>query len=411
MLVVVIAAVAAGAVLLPRFMRTTVQVTKPVRGPVVQAFYATGTVQPQREYPIRAAVAGVLAEVKVDKGAAVKAGDVLAVIDDPERRFTLAKAEAELREKQQRCHPETSPVLREMDAKIASANALFDIAKREQERVERIGVGNGVTTVDVDRALDRVKTMSGEMESMKALRDTKRLELEREVAVAEAALREARQNVDLLTLRAPVDGVVLDRPTSQGTRVAINDVILRLADVTPEKLVMRAAVDEEDIAQVEVGQKVRMSLYAFAGRPFVGTVARIYDEADSNRRTFEVDVKITDPEKRLAPGMTGELAFIREEKAEATVLPASAARDKASAVLVVRNGVVERVTATFGLKSIERVELTSTLGPDELVIISPVGDEIVGRKVQTKLVDPAAAAGLDEGPKTPMKGVGVTSTR
>ena len=66
------------------------------------------------------------------------------------------------------------------------------------------------------------------------------LELERELQVAKAALDTANWNLEQQTLSRPIDGVVLDRPLSVGTRLAINDHVMRVADVRPEKLVMRA---------------------------------------------------------------------------------------------------------------------------------------------------------------------------
>src|SRR5205807_2030871 len=122
----------------------------------------------------------------------------------------------------------------------------------------------------------------------------------------------AEWNLDQQTLRAPVDGVVLDRPVALGTRVAVNDHVLSTADVRPENMVMRAQVDEEDITQVRVGpehpQVVKMSLYAFPNQSFEGTVTKVYDKADPDRRTFEVDVTLNAPHPKMAPGMTGELA-------------------------------------------------------------------------------------------------------
>src|SRR5262245_22996907 len=76
-----------------------VTVTEAVEGPVVQAFYSTGTVQPEREYPIKANVPGTVEEVKVDKGDRVKAKDVLAVVADPALRYQVDKAAAELKER------------------------------------------------------------------------------------------------------------------------------------------------------------------------------------------------------------------------------------------------------------------------------------------------------------------------
>lgn len=394
-IVLLLVALAGGAaVATPRLLRPTLDVTHPTRGPVVQAFYATGTLDPQREHPVRTSVAGTLRSVLVDRGDAVRRDQVLAEIDAPELQYALDRAEAELREKQQRRSEDTSPVLMEFDARISAADALLELAKREQARLEGLVANGGASTVDVDRASDRVKTLWSELESLRAQRKAKLLELQRELEVAEAAVSTARWNLEQTKLRAPVDGVVLDRPATRGTRVAVNDTILRVADVRPKSLVMRAAVDEEDIARVNPGQLVRMTLYAFPGRVFDGKVLRIYDEADASRRTFEVEIGIVEPDPRLAPGMTGELAFVLAEKRDATVIPAQAALE--DAVYVVRDGRLVRLPAQFGLRSVDRVEVLSELSESESVVISLVGPDREGQLVRTRWVDPRAANGLLE---------------
>src|SRR5262249_52049114 len=149
-----------------------------------------------------------------------------------------------------------------------------------------------------------------------------------------------------------------------------NDHLMQIADVRPEMLIMRAAVDEEDKADVKLGQAVRMTLYAFAGRNFQGKVEKIYDKADPDRRTFEVDVEMTDKSDAFAAGMTGELAFIIAEKERATVIPSQAVQS--GQVWIVRNGQIQPVETLLGLKSIERVEVLGGLQPSDEVIISPI---------------------------------------
>src|SRR5262245_25228103 len=92
----------AGGYLALRFARPVVTVTEAVEAPVVQAFYATGTILPVREYPIKTNMAGTIQEVRVDKGDSVKKGQVLAVVSDPESVFKQRQKEAELIEMQQR---------------------------------------------------------------------------------------------------------------------------------------------------------------------------------------------------------------------------------------------------------------------------------------------------------------------
>ncbi|MDQ3440286.1 MAG: efflux RND transporter periplasmic adaptor subunit, partial [Planctomycetota bacterium] len=315
---------AAAAYVALRFVRPVVTVSEAVEAPVVQAFYSTGTVQPQREYPIKSNVAGIITDVRVDKGDRVKKGDPLAIVADPERRFVADKTRAELLERQKRAEPKTSPVLKEFEARISAAQDILEIAKREEKRVSELVARNAASQRDLDQALDRMNVAWADLESWRAQSAAKQLELDRELQVAQAAVATAEWNLEQQTLKAPIDGVVLDRPIALGTRLAINDQVMRIADVAPANLVMRAAVDEEDVTKVRLDQDVRMTLYAFAGKILRGTVTRIYDQADEARRTFEVDVRLAEPSDRLAPGMAGELAFIMDAKEKAIAVPAQA---------------------------------------------------------------------------------------
>jgi HlyD family secretion protein len=391
---IAVVGVAAVSVLIYRWVRPEVTVTDAVEGPVVQAFYSTGTIQPDREFPIKSNVAGTITKMLVDKGDAVKAGQVLAFVSDPERELTLKKARAELAEKRQLADESTSPVLQEFDAKIEAIKDLLAIAEREQARVQAMLERSAGSQTDLDRAMDRVKTLWSEQQALIAQRATRRIQLLKDVEVASAAEAIAQWNVDQQTIKSPIDGVVLDRPVSLGTRLAVNDHIMQIADVRPENLVMRAAVDEEDIDKVHDAQFVRMTLYSFPGQVFNGRVEQIYDKADPERRTFEVDVKIEDRTDRLAAGMTGELAFVMAEKDRAQVVPAQAVQN--GAIWVVRKGKLHRSEVRIGLRSVERVELLDPLPPGDRVVISPIGDLQEGQSVRTAYMDPQTAAGLNK---------------
>jgi len=374
--------------------RPLVSVTDPIEGPVIQAFYSTGTIQPEREFPIKSNVPGTILRLPIDKGSHVRAGDEIAFVSDPERELMLRKCLAELSEKRQLAEPSTSPVLREFDAKISAMESLLAIAQREQDRVRSLMERSAGSQTDLDRSMDRVKTLWSELESFKAQKATRQLALRKDVDVAVATADIAQFNVGEQVIKSPVDGVVLDRPISLGTRVAVNDQITLIADVRPEKLVMRAAVDEEDIDKVHDAQFVKMTLYSFPGKVFEGKVVKVYDRADSARRTFEVDVQLIEVNPRLAAGMTGELAFVMARKDNATVVPAQALQG--DAIWVVRSGKLAKATTNVGLRSVERVELIDPLQPGDKVVISPVLGMEEGRSIRTKQIDPITAAGLNK---------------
>jgi RND family efflux transporter MFP subunit len=392
-------ALALGGLAAFNYARPAVTVTEVAIGPVVQAFYATGTISPVREYPIKTPIEGTVELLDtgpfIDKGSRVKKGQPLIRVVEPGLAFQAAKTGAELHEKEARANEKTSPVIMEFDAKIKAAGELLELALREQRRMAQATETRSASQFDLDRSIDRVKGQWSELESFKAQRAAAILKLKSDLEVAQAAHKTALWNVEQQTIKSPIDGVVLDRPVSPGTRLKVNDHAMLIADVEPKNLVMRAQVDEENMTLVRLDQIVRMTLYSFPGDVFIGNVSKIYDKADPDRRTFEVDITLEEPNPRLAAGMTGELAFVVAERDGATVVPAQSLQ--VGKIYTIKDGRLTMVEAKIGLKSIERVELLSGLRPGDTVVISPVNDLPVGKPVRVgKRLDPVVAAGLNK---------------
>jgi RND family efflux transporter MFP subunit len=380
-----------------RFSVPLVTVTEAVEGPVVHAFYATGTLSPEREHPVKANVEGTLIEVFVDRGSPVTKGQTVARVYVEEYLLKRAQAAADLELKKQLADPENSPVLQEFDARVAATEKQLEVAMREQARLSQIREPGARTLTELDRAEELVKTTRSLSEGLRAAKAAKMLEFQRDVKTAQAQLEIADWNITQQTIASPVDGVVLDWPTSAGTRVRVNDLIATVADVHPDRLVMRTNVDEEDKTRVRIGQGVQITLYAYPEQVFEGTVRTIYPKADPARRTFEVDVEVLHADEAFAAGMTGELAFIVARKESAVVVPSQALQR--GALWLVREGRLVKAEAALGLRSIERTEVLSGLSPGEQVVISPIGDLQEGQNVRMDTMDPAAAAGANS-PKT-----------
>lgn len=400
----VLASAAIAAVMALRFLRPEVIVTEVVDGPVVEAFYATGTLQPAREYEIKSEVAGILRKPEpdkpfVDKGDRVAPGQVLGVVVDTQLTYLADKAKAELEERQKRA-ADDSPVIREFDGKIKTTQELLVIAGRELGRIQELRPSGGASQTEFDQALNRVKTLSMDLEALRTQKDAMRLQLRRELRTAEAAAKIAEWNLQQQVLRCPRDleeARVLDRPVSVGTRLAVNDHVMWVADVRPEKLVMRAQVDEDDVTKVRPGQTVQIVLYSYAGRPFEGKVTRISDQADPERRTYEVDVAVTAPDPRFAAGMTGELAFEVQNKQGVPRVPTQAVQD--GRLYAVRDGRVVATDAQVGVRALDKAEILSGLRAGERVLLSPIGEVGEGARVRERF-QPFADAAAENKPKS-----------
>lgn len=411
-----------------RMSQPTVTVTEVVVGPAVQAFYATGTLEPaDREHPLRAAGDGFVQNPSktarfVDKGDRVTQGQLLAVVFDENRQHAYDKATADVVEKRARADEKTSPVLQEFDSMVSAFTELVDAATREFKRYSAGLEARATNQADFDRALDRLKEVESKLASFKAQKVQSKLKMDRELAESESALKIAVYNLEQTKVLSPIDGYVLDKPLPVGSHVAVNDLIVTVADTSPANLVMRAQVDEEDVTKVwlpgakarlqdalrplfgldgllngwpEQRQTVRMTLYAFADVPFTGHVEKIYPKADPERRTFEVDVRLDEPSPRMQHGMTGELAFETARHEDALVVPAQAYQDKR--VWAVRGGKLTPTDAVVGITGVERVEVVSGLKAGDEVVVSPVGGIEPGTAVRVgQRLDPVAAAGLNK---------------
>ncbi len=249
LLVLALIAAAAGAALqfsLPR----SVTVVQPVRGPAVQAVYATGTVEATVTIRVAPQVAGRILELKADEGQTVKAGDILALLDGSDLRATLAELEAR--------------------------------AKYAEQQFERIGalLKQGWATQE---KFDQARA---------------------EVDAARHAARRITEQLTFMSLRTPADGQIIRRDGEAGDFIPINQPVFYLAKAGVP-LRITADVDEEDIPLVKAGQKALIHSDAFPARVFTGQVVEITPKGDPVARNYRVRIELP-AGTALMIGMTAE---------------------------------------------------------------------------------------------------------
>jgi HlyD family secretion protein len=219
----------------------------------------------------------VLSEMLVDDGDPVKAGQVIARLDDfPVKEAALVQAEANL-------------VARQAD--VMRMEATLKTAKRDLERAEALAAQQITTNSDLDRSRLDVETAEANVASAKA-----------QVSVAKAGIKMAHVDVERRTIRSPVTGRVLKVYARAGEKVSSNGIV----EVgRTDAMYAVAEVYETDVARVHVGQKARVKSPVLP-RELTGTVERISmkvgrksivnDDATADRdvRVVEVEVKLDD---------------------------------------------------------------------------------------------------------------------
>jgi HlyD family secretion protein len=276
------------------------------RGELLVAISATGTVEPVEIIDVGAQIVGSIKSFgpdrdrpgkTIDYRSRVKRGDVLAQLDDSPHQADLDRARAAL-------------LVAEAEAKRSLARKVQ--LEREAKRVEKLR-----------------DTMSiGEFEKAQADSETAQAELtmsEARVEQARIAAKQAEINLTYTTIRSPIDGVVIDRRVNVGqTMVAgLNAPSLFLLARDLSHLVVWASVNEADIGEVHVGQRVTFKVDAYRDQIFVGRVSQIRLNASlqQNVVSYGVVVDVDSPDGKLLPYMTAKLQFEVARRSHVVLVP------------------------------------------------------------------------------------------
>ncbi len=296
---------------------------KVMRGDFVSKVQATGTLEPQELVDVGAQVTGEIKEFgtdldgkRVDYGSEVKAGQLLARIDDTIVELDIQRAEASV--------AQAKAQILSAEASIAQATANHNKARRDLSRARKLGVGDALSQMDFDQYVNAEETASANLQSAKAQQATAAAQLQ----AAEAQLKSELRNRDYTHIKAPVDGTIVVRQVNVGQTVvsSMSASTLFLVARDLSKMQIWASVNEADIAKVRPGQEVRYTVDALPNENFKGVVNKIRPNAtmSSNVVTYIVEIDIDNPERKLLPYMSANANFIIKEVKDALLVPDAA---------------------------------------------------------------------------------------
>ena len=257
--------------------------TAPVsQGDVRPTVRATGTVEAVTTVAVGTQVSGVVSWLGADFNTVVRRGQVIARLDPSLLQAQVEQANANL--------ARVNTDVRQREVTVADREAKLARARQLSEK-------QLLSTSDLEEASLAAAVARMELESARA-----------QVVQAQASLNQARVNLSHATITAPIDGIVVQRSVDVGQTVAASlsspTLFLIVGDLT--KMRVSAAVDESDIARIESGQPVDVTVDAFPGRRFSGTVAqvRLQPTVASNVTTYTTIVDVSNERLELKPGMT-----------------------------------------------------------------------------------------------------------
>ncbi len=293
-----------------------VEVAEVLNGNIAAYFTGTALVEAEEETDVVAKVGGVVEKIFVEEGDYVKAGQVLAKLDDEMISVRLAQAEA---------------TLKKLESNFRRNE---DLHKKKLVSTE---------------VYQQVKY---EYEQQKAAYELEKLSL------------------DYTSIRTPISGVVAERKVKVGNMIIQNAPVFRVTGLNPIIAVLH--VPERQLGKIRPGLEAHLLIDALDHEEFSGSIKRISPVVDPATGTVKVTIETHDPSGRLRPGMFARIEIIYDVHANIIKAPKEAiiSEDKLSHVFVVRDSVAYRQDIEIGYINTTHVEVLKGLeAGDTLVTI------------------------------------------
>jgi len=297
-----------------------VEVTAPLRGEMLAMYTGTATLEAEADAEVIAKVNGEVRRIYVEEGDRVRAGQVLAQLDDRQLRLQAAQTRAALAKSERDFNRQV-----ELHAKGLVSAGAFDGLKYD---------------LDNQRASDDL----------------------------------ARLNLSYSEIRAPFAGVVSLRHVKLGQEIAVGAKVFRVTNPTPLKA--SVFVPERELARLKPGQSANIAVDALAGRAYPAVVKLVSPTVDAATATFKVTLEVNDPKGDLKPGMFSRVGIVFERRQDALTIPRVALLDTdgSANVFVVSAGKAEQRTVKTGLANAGKIEVVEGLtGGEQVVVVGQNG--------------------------------------
>jgi HlyD family secretion protein len=365
---------------------------------------ATGYIVAAHKIQVASKVLGRVAWIGVDKGDKVQQGQVIARLEDDEYEAQLQQArgrlqalEAKLSELEAGSRPEE---VERSQAEFEEARADVQNSKINLERNQKLAAEGVVSRQALDDAKARhdrdIAKMNGLQKSMELVRIGPRREqidaMRGQIVEARGSVAFFESQLNNTVIKAPVSGTVLEREVEIGEFVTTSFVgergakgyVVSLADL--RDLEVELDISQNDFAKLGSRQKATVTTDAFPDKKYEGLIDEISPEANRQKATVQVKVKIVNPDDYLRPEMNANVAFIDDTVKSSTptrpvvYVPASAVRD--SAVFVVADGKALRRPVRTGPISSQGLRVEDGLFGGEELIVNPPADLENGARVK-----------------------------
>jgi len=338
------------------------------KGDITSAVTASGTVNAVTTVLVGTQVSGTIREIMVDFNSLVKKNRIIARIDPATFEAQVEQARAGLLSAK---------------ANLEKSEATLVDSQRAMNRAKELFAKDLVARSELDSAETNFLTAKAQVNASKA-----------QVAQSEASLKTADTNLRYTRITSPVDGIVVSRNVDVGQTVAASFQTPTLFTIAQDltKMQIDTNVDEADIGRIRTGMDVEFTVDSYPETTFRGKVFQVRNAPITvqNVVTYDVVIKVDNPDLKLKPGMTANVSIIVSTKNNVLRIPKAALRfsprtivksrnektqAKGPGVWVLENNSPKRVTVTTGISDSSYSELLSgEIREGQEVIVESIGN-------------------------------------
>jgi HlyD family secretion protein len=290
---------------------------------------STGYVVPQVEVDVSSKLVGRVDKASIREGSVVKAGQVLFELDASDQRVAVASAQARVAAAR---------------ARAATARAQLAEIVLQRDREKRLADTGAIAQATADDLGARARSLEEQVHATDA-----------DVSAAQAEVNALTTNLTNTTIRAPVDGTVIEKPLLAGDVVSAGTPMAKIADFT--SIVVETDVPEGRLHLVARGGPCEIVLDAYPDRRWRGAVVEVSPQLNRAKASATVKVRFLDRDDTVLPEMAARVSFLDAPLDEKSlkeppkkIVPGAALADRAGAkvVFVLDQGVVHMVPVSLG---------------------------------------------------------------
>lgn len=335
---------------------------QPTEEKITASVYASGLIKSNNQYEVFAAVNGLIASVPVTEGDTVKQGDPLFLITNTTARLNTENAKLSADYAAQNSNTEKIGELKNAidQASLQVENSLLLLKRQQNLWAQQIGTRN-----ELDQRELANKNALNTLEAAKL----RYIQLQKQIRFQE---KQSRKNVEIAgsttsnyTVRSEIDGKVYSVLKKKGELVNGQSSLAVVGDASQFELELQ--VDEYDIARVQQGQKIMVSMDSYKGQVFEAVVEKIEPLMNDRSKSFTVKARFTNQPPKLYPSLTCEANIVIQQKEKALTIPRTCLVDDSYVLLANK----EKRKVVTGLKDYQKVEIISGLTHSD-IILKPV---------------------------------------